>query len=143
MNDSVWFDHLDGDSLACKPGHEEVGYEIICRFIHPAIGYAHILCSLGYLRLLLLERRKTNTIVPTTQYGKDVQHTRKSPQNATSKTEKRAYLSYSQRMYLVLWIHQFQGGLLWLIHGMGTKYGGNHISGQIGDFVCKETQAYV
>jgi hypothetical protein len=47
--------------------------------------------------------------------------------------KKHVNLSYSEHIYMVLGMNLLVCGLLWVVNGVGTQYGTNHVRGQIGD----------
>jgi hypothetical protein len=125
-------DDLDGDSLACKPGHAAVGIEAFCVIGLPSIGWLLVANGISFLYIGIIQHRRKNEIHRSVLPSLD------QVPNAKRKLEReRAALRYRAKLFCALGTSVLAYGLFILVHGFGTVYPTTHIRGQIGDAIGK------
>jgi hypothetical protein len=144
MNDTLWWDNLEGDSLACRPGHaNERRFAVACMVstvLTPAIVmvFGIFLLQKGLVSKAKLRRAAAmNDAAPTmntAMHSGGNSHNRKRG----SRMERRKS-SHGTTLTLVVSVILIGVSANFLLTGHGTKYGTDTWQGKIGDACCKSS----
>jgi hypothetical protein len=125
-----YYDQLDGDFLACKPGNVAEGLEFICTIGNPGVGSVYIVNAVWVLGIAFTTRRTRQHVADQTRIGVD-----KTNAQTSRTTNSDKYSSYAERVMLASGLNLFFIGLCFIVYGWGTMYPTTHIRGQIGDML--------
>lgn len=136
MNDSLWWDGLDGDNLACRPGRDsEEGFDFMCLFgtrILPTIMLVFGICILhvGWQQFRLARGVRAGT----NRSDSRTRNARPSMASSRQTKQKKSGNSYNHAILsVVIAADIFSGNTGAILSGNGTIYASDTLPGRIGD----------
>jgi hypothetical protein len=129
-NDTLWWDGLEGDTLACRPGHEG-SLELACMVITRIVPGINFISGFAFVAVALVKVKRGSRVHSSdrrasTNYG--LQHT---------KYARLRTASYGAVMSWMVGLLAISKSAAWWLSGHGTIHPSNTIPGIAGDAFCK------
>jgi hypothetical protein len=142
MNNSNgdYSDQLEGNGLACAPGNEAPGLEILCTVGLPLVGVVHLANGLGFCFLASVTWRhqhKTNTTKPAVKSKETMLPG--DGRLGRSQYQRQASESFAVKMLCAIGVCALLSSPTLLLHGFATMYPREHIRSQIGDVTSESS----
>jgi hypothetical protein len=128
MNETTWWDGVDGDNLACSPDNGDPALAITCLFMTRILAVILIGPGLGAMYVGTLHLRMATRVAPGIKLT-----------NANGVSKKRA-LARSRRGAILCFMFgavSLTTSLSFMVHGHGTMYSSRTLVGKIGDCIGK------
>jgi hypothetical protein len=141
MNDTLWWDDLDGDSLVCRPGYESAQqFEIACFVVTRLAPSIMVVCGVLLIHLacisIIAEKKTKVRPIPSGVSRRLLYAVNPSRKRNCFKMELRLS-KHGSSLALVLSAITLSISGTFLLNGHGTIYASNTIQGVIGD-ACRE-----
>jgi hypothetical protein len=143
MNNSSgdYSDQLEGNVLACAPGNEAPGLEILCTVGLPLVGVGHLVNGLGICFIASVKwrhQRKTTHMKPAVK-------TKETMLPGDGRLGRSQYQQQTSRSFVVKLMCSIGASALltsmsFLLHGCATMYPREHIRSQIGDVASESNK---
>ena len=130
-------DELEGDFLACRPGHVAEGLEFVCTIGFPILGSTGLIFALWCPYTVYIQRRHRKLVARQTEGVLEVPNARNS-REGHSQRDNTATFSNEEKLLLSGSVLIVATSLNRLVNGAGTMYPSTHIRGQIGDVAGKK-----
>ena len=130
MNDTLWWDGIDGDNLACRPGNESYDLCLLVTRIMPSITAFLGICFVTMAWILLKLTRKI-------QADTDHSCAASAPTARKRKGKHSSNGNHGAIFALVIGVAYSFTGWAFIFNGHGTIVASDTIPGRIGDACCK------
>jgi hypothetical protein len=150
MNDTTWWDGMDGDNLVCRPGNNnDEEFAVACLIvtrITPVLMACAWLCFIYAACLQVQLQRNASAIMPRRQAGLNSFTRRRSslslpddepPLFIPPKAQLSSHRNDRALRKLVVGFSVVLGHTTMLINGQGTIYASSTVPGMVGDAIRK------
>jgi hypothetical protein len=129
-------DHLEGNHLACRPGHEAPGLEFLCVYGIPLVGTSCMLVAYSCFVLGFKQRRRRKRVAATTRPSIAVGNS-KSSRKLGRQAKMTAKLTALEKMIFNLGFMCTFYAVAYVMYGNGTMYPSTDVRSLLGDFICE------
>jgi hypothetical protein len=127
-------DHLEGDHLACRPGHEAPGLEFLCVYGIPMAATSCLLVAYSCFLLGFQQRRRRKRVAAASRPSMVVENS-KSSNRMNRQSDLNAKLTAMEKMVFNLGFMCTFYAVAYIMYGNGTMYPSTDIRSQLGDII--------